>query len=1026
MLNIDIYVLNAFNFQRGAQEEVVPETVEPESTAAPPEETEEVKGAETPEKKEDEAEKTNLVRKRGRPPKDSPKGKKTVSKVTQEEEEEVKDDTDEPESVVEVVPEEKASPAPKRGIKRKLKPVKAKPRKRTKKSGPITRAQVAAMKKGKDGSKTKPEEAAEKAEGVTTRNKNKANNVILRRLTRRRVCANDTMVNKGLCKIKLESDFAPAVKTEPSEVDPFLNTTSGGVNNELEDQLANIINENLDAILGKQAEDNMDLDVFNTLDADDNAGEVCVKDEMEISFTNPPSGDISFEGIMSGPSPVTPKRCTKAKASVLPPIPSEKDSSEASAATSTSTENDTSQKVANITLALPSQSDNVDKTASADLSATTSESATSTESEVNAVAVATVVAPQLNEDASVTKTGGNAGKSNSPKKSNDTTNVVSADEDDSSSLPSTSFSSSVTPAIKTEAHDDLVIKTEQTDTSGELPGIDELRKDVFSNKCDKCNFSGKKIVAHYVNKHYPCNIPQARLMPETFNGLIELNTSESPQLLEIVLDESQTPVWPCLYCDDRYNCIVDFYDHLTSHTGEFRYECGECGTSYPYHKSLINHVKSHKGVSKNFIRFTFESVIQKKSRELSGFLCNDCFYFQLRFESIIRHIEQTGHSSLDVKSVRLIRPSHSSDSTADNSNATVKVPILPSESTKEKVVNEGSPKSAIANVDQCMSKLKSSSPTKLESANDKESDCVFFGTNTNYVPPRMPPMDCPISIARVFNESFLENIIRKCALKREEEEERNRKRKRSGEDGEDGNQEKKTVKLRTTISRRRTNLEWDAESDESLVEEPNNFLLSSDDETNESEWSDHSEEDCSTKRRRKDKHGSLHGRKVEGLQNNEHIIKTKQKRKIESWDKRYFSKHDLVTVRRPGDLYCPTTVIFGYVKAGIPKTATHKLRDQKELDKLSPCNGARILAVKCAPKLKEMISDAKLVHLFKCMSSVCSYTTDVAADFISHLNMNHYTNGMLSREQSCSRFLPVRDIVMMKVSMKYNSQTLDE
>lgn len=956
----------------------------------------------------EEADKPSQTRKRGRPPKESPKKKSASKAPTTEGESEIETvETETAEVVVEI-----KTPI-KRGQKRKLKPTKVNPRKRAKKAGPITRAQ-AALKNKKDA----PKNDAEKT-GVTTRNRTKAaNNPILRRLTRNRVGEKDTVVNKGLCKIKLETDYTANVKSEPKELDPFLNS-SNIIDDEadhLDDQLANIIDENL-ASLDNQAEDNMDfnLDVFNSLDNDDGVGEVCVKNEMELSLEEAAAQtELSFEGIL-GPIP-TPSHVENNDKPASPPSPSSStsDLSRRGISPVNLDDSDTSSSL----LSLPGVIPEFRPEDTFTLKYTQEHSTFNRKIEP--------ITPPLPivEEAAVPTKRPSKGRKLSEKKEK-----FHPPEDESSCMSAASTisittSSPVVPkpvVFKKEPN----IKMESTDSGSDASTSADNRKEKEVSKCDKCSFSGKKIVAHYVNKHYPCNIPQARLMPETFNGLIELNTSESPQLLEIALDETQNPIWPCLYCDDRFQCIVEFYDHLTSHTGEFRYECTECGASYPFQKSLINHVKIHKGVAKNYVRFAFESVIEKNSRELSGFLCNDCFYFQLRFESIMRHIEQTGHSTFDVRSVRLIRPS-----------AFLNEPITFTDTIEKKVDVKALAEKLGEKVSASEVPPVKLEPVKLEPQLPKiKADTrVFFGTNTTFIPPSVPTGECNLEIPKAFEDNFLEHLRKKVDGGLDGMESRKRKRNSSNassssEQGIDQKEQDSAdhikVKIRRTFNKPKTKIDWETGSDESLTEEPNNFIVTSDEDSSDSSvWSseEESDDDFGSKEPNLDDDcfdsDDDHQDELKpGLQqNNEKLLKVRNIPKWIKWDEKYFQKHNLMVIRRSGDTFIPSVSLYGYIKTGIDSRSTpHKLRDQREMEKLCTLFGGRHFPVKCIPKYEEMITNEKLLHLFKCMSTVCSFTTDRPAEFLQHLNSSHFTCNRLMKQNDCARFLEVRDVVMMKV-----------
>ncbi|CAL8115828.1 unnamed protein product [Orchesella dallaii] len=976
-----------------------------------------------------------------------------------------------------------------RGRKRKLKPTKPSPNKRAKKSGPVTRAQ-AALKNAKE-LKLKPvlpppppPPAKKKWDLEKVGKATKTTKRMARRLTRNKQSKMgdlDTAVNIGLGKIKIEADFiSPSkMKPEPQEVESLLNTSGVALDDDdlhidgiyLADQLDNIINENLDCDtvinMDRQTEENMDLDVFNTLDADESEISTA-KNDLNMSIDDEPY----FQGTLVGRS-LSPSDVAAPSNSNLQSAPNVIPGNGVGIVSiaSKSVHADKRSQLPTTTLALSSTINLSGKLGNGGLELSSNMSSSSTTSFPT---VGETVGLQISHSMQEKPLASNYTPLNhdeparTPSSTSLTTESTELEGKKENTIPSVESSRSASPATTMSSVGNVVDTSEDSNQSTSVKmkldvsnlksdSDDDLRKGVF--KCEACNYTGKKIIAHYVNKHPLGNIPQARLMPETFNGLIELNTSQSPQLLEIILDEEQTQVWPCLYCDDRYDCVSAFFDHLTSHTGEFRFECTECGTAYPYQKSITNHAKSHKGVSKNCVKILFESGVEKGSKELSGFLCNDCYYFQLRFESIIRHIEQTGHSSLDVKSVRLIRPS--ANSGVADSNPSVVLPLT--NEVPEKLAELSSQPA------QSQSGVENTEPSQtiapLEPVNEKENECVFFGTNVNFTPPSITLNECSLAIPPVFAEPFLDGLLKKVhvddedtpsQLQQNEEASQVRKRKRvdseienqsdqtntttaeipTAEEKSEGEVAKPATSRPKTIHNfypNRANSErifWNALT-ERCTEEPNDFFVSSDESSDDSDEEDSevvSDSDGSTsatkpaaKRLRTELQKDSPAAKAEamktefpeGMRNNEHLVKLKVMPELEL-EKSYVKSRDVIPIRRAGDLFNPNTVLFGYIMPSVIKNSP-KLRDSKEVDKLSHITGRRGFPVKNRDTYNEMLAIPKLMHLFKCMGTYCTYTTDCAADFYNHLHAKHFRSHEIRHSgNSCSRAVAWQDMKLAK------------
>jgi len=84
--------------------------------------------------------------------------------------------------------------------------------------------------------------------------------------------------------------------------------------------------------------------------------------------------------------------------------------------------------------------------------------------------------------------------------------------------------------------------------------------------------------------------------------------------------------------------ILQFYDHITEHTGEYRYKCKMCKNIYPNENELEKHISMHTDYDKTegISNLLLPNPIQRKI--LFGYLCSFCNYIQLDYNNMLRHM----------------------------------------------------------------------------------------------------------------------------------------------------------------------------------------------------------------------------------------------------------------------------------------------------------------------------------------------------------------------------------------------------
>lgn len=165
-------------------------------------------------------------------------------------------------------------------------------------------------------------------------------------------------------------------------------------------------------------------------------------------------------------------------------------------------------------------------------------------------------------------------------------------------------------------------------------------------ECKFCyyNDTGLNIVRHYIEQHSKEEVLPSRLSINCAEILINeslkenfgfINVQDLKPLRDLMIVNTN---FTCVFCQTIFYDITCFYDHITGHTGEYRYKCKACKMIYQNEVELEKHILEHSNYDKSEgISHLLHSNLIGSNR-IFGYLCPFCYYIQLDYYKIVNHL----------------------------------------------------------------------------------------------------------------------------------------------------------------------------------------------------------------------------------------------------------------------------------------------------------------------------------------------------------------------------------------------------
>lgn len=187
---------------------------------------------------------------------------------------------------------------------------------------------------------------------------------------------------------------------------------------------------------------------------------------------------------------------------------------------------------------------------------------------------------------------------------------------------------------------DLHIKTESESSALHTK---DYYVDGPKNQCKLCGFRGKLVIQHYKSAHPESEVLISRLDPKTTEHLIREAKDKKYDLVEPQHNPSSKKLRYGFKCP--FKCLIgttvdtfeNYYDHITSHTGEHRYLCPFCNFTTFNPRNLRAHmVPQHNSNLENYGKPTVPAP--PPSKYMFGYVCAACHYVQTTRSKLESHL----------------------------------------------------------------------------------------------------------------------------------------------------------------------------------------------------------------------------------------------------------------------------------------------------------------------------------------------------------------------------------------------------
>ncbi|XP_075218375.1 uncharacterized protein LOC142323088 [Lycorma delicatula] len=162
--------------------------------------------------------------------------------------------------------------------------------------------------------------------------------------------------------------------------------------------------------------------------------------------------------------------------------------------------------------------------------------------------------------------------------------------------------------------------------------------------CKICDYSGKPVL---LVRHYRTDHPEVEVLVSRFSQPVAdeaIDQSVSCSFGNEISKKNNKSVYSCRMCSRVCTNIFSFYDHVSSHTGEYRYRCLSCLYEASNRDAIKTHFqKAHwfgQTKKNDYNKLLYTDSISNLKYDVFGFICSECNFVQLRLENVQEHVKK--------------------------------------------------------------------------------------------------------------------------------------------------------------------------------------------------------------------------------------------------------------------------------------------------------------------------------------------------------------------------------------------------
>ncbi|XP_077279354.1 uncharacterized protein LOC143906882 isoform X2 [Temnothorax americanus] len=243
-------------------------------------------------------------------------------------------------------------------------------------------------------------------------------------------------------------------------------------------------------------------------------------------------------------------------------------------------------------------------------------------------------------------------------------------------------------------------------------------------KCLLCFFTGKNIVHHYKVSHHGREVLISRLKSTDAQAAIVDTERAATVVSSSATETGQTCKFCCRFCGWITLGAADaaleaFYEHCTTHTGEYRFHCNNCSYQAVAKASMKTHYYKICRRDKTFNESASEDVVPREAG-IYGYLCRSCNYVQLKRQNVEAHVAFWHREQMDTEILKINMATsnneHAHESAASSVNA------------EEPFVAETKPQVSELGTIECKAVVPLVSIARLaesEGSNENTSECIL-------------------------------------------------------------------------------------------------------------------------------------------------------------------------------------------------------------------------------------------------------------------------------------------------------------